>query len=154
MEQRLKTSGTKPLDLALRTIQVCQRRPALRSVTVMQQQQQAQPRTPTASRCTQTSIAASTIRSRAWCDCSKRGCDRAGAGSGRGANRPASDCCTQCSRTRRRWLPNHCARCSSTLASKHNGIRRRQRRKLPARFLTPSLERTMLQRTTIFCDAT
>jgi hypothetical protein len=40
------------------------------------------------------------------------------------------------------------------LASKHNGIRRRQRRKLPARFLTPSLERTMLQRTTIFCDAT
>jgi hypothetical protein len=28
-----------------------------------------------------------------------------------------------------------------------------QRRKLPARFLTPSLGRAMLQRTTIFCDA-
>jgi hypothetical protein len=32
MNQRLKTSGTKPLDLALRTIQVCQMRPAIRSV--------------------------------------------------------------------------------------------------------------------------
>jgi hypothetical protein len=45
-------------------------------------------------------------------------------------------------------------RCPATLPLMRMPAEDVQRRKLPARFLTPSLGGVMLQRTTILCDAT
>jgi hypothetical protein len=48
----------------------------------------------------------------------------------------------------------HCTDCQASTGSAFRVNKARQRRKLPARFLTPSLAAAMLQRTMIFCDAT